>query len=158
MKQLVVLASALALGWVVPAIAQTASEADAQSAGESVLAAWNRTALAKDAAAHAALYTEDAIQVTPFGLVSGRPAIEKNLEAAFKNWTPNPSTLETVSMLAPNVMVRAGTWNATVTMPTGPTPVHGYWSDVDVRDGEGWKIRQETWNLVPPPPPGQAPK
>jgi hypothetical protein len=28
----------------------------------------------------------------------------------------------------------------------------GYWSAIDIREGDGWKIRMLTWNMTPPPP------
>jgi ketosteroid isomerase-like protein len=40
----------------------------------------------KDAAALAALFTEDAVLVAPDGIFSGRQAIEKRYEDAFQKW------------------------------------------------------------------------
>lgn len=145
----VVLATAIGAGWILPAWAQT-SDADMQRAGRGVLDAWNRTMIAKDAQGHAALYAADVIQVTPFGIISGRPALTKSLEEGFKTFTANPSTLEHVAMLEPNVMLRSGTWSGTLVTPSGPVPMHGYWSDVDKRAGDGWQIQQESWSLTPP--------
>lgn len=154
----VLLASLLSAGWIMPVSAQM-SDADAQRAGRSVLDAWNRTAIAKDVPGHAALYAEDVIEVSPFGIISGRPALTKSLQEQFKTYTVNPSTLEHVVMLGPNVMLRSGTWSGTAAMPNGPMPMRGYWSDVDVREGDGWQIRQESWNIAQPPPaPQQAEK
>lgn len=149
------LACVLSAGWILPASAQM-SDADALRAGRSVLDAWNRTAIAKDVSGHAALYAEDVVQVTPFGIIAGRPALIKNLQEGVTTYTANPSTLERVVMLGPSVMLRFGTWSGTTVMPNGSVPVRGYWSDVDVRDGDGWQIRQESWNVTPPPPPQQA--
>ncbi len=61
-----------------------------------MLDAWNRTMIAKDIPAHTELYTEDAMQVTPFGIISGRAAITKSLEGCRKVYTVNPSTLTNV--------------------------------------------------------------
>ncbi len=151
------LALILNAAWMVPASAQT-SDADAQRAGQSVLDAWNRTALAKDVTAHAALYAEDVIQVTPFGIISGKVALTNSLQGQYKTFTANPSTLEHVVMLGPNVMLRSGTWSGTLGTANGPMPMRGYWSDVDIHKGEGWQIRQENWSITPPPLPQQAEK
>ena len=133
-----------------PASAQM-SDADAQRAGQSVLDAWNRTMIAKDVPGHAALYADNVIQVTPFGIIVGRPALAKATEELVKTYTANLSTLEHVVMLGPNVMLRSGTWNGTLTLTNGSMPVRGYWSDVDVRDGDGWQIREESSSITPPP-------
>ena len=146
----VVFAAIIGIGWILPAWAQT-SDADAQRAGQSVLDAWNRTRIAKDAQGHAALYAADVVQVTPFGIISGKPAFAKNLDEVLKTFTTNPSTLEHVAMLGPDVMLRSGTWSGTLATPSGPVPMHGYWSDVDKRAGDGWQIQHESWSLTPPP-------
>ncbi len=150
--RLVLFATVVGVGWILPAIAQT-SDVDAQRAGQSILDAWNRTMIAKDAQGHAALYAADVIQVTPFGIISGKPAFTKSLEEGFKAFTANPSTLEHVAMLGPNVMLRSGTWNGTFVTPNGSIPGHGYWSDADVRADDGWQIQQESWSLTPQPQP-----
>jgi uncharacterized protein (TIGR02246 family) len=136
----------LAVGLAVSAAAQQVSEQDAQQAGQRLLDAWNKAALSKDAAAHAALFTEDATRVTPQGLISGRAAIESAIAAEPKDYTPDPSKLEQVKMIGNGVMLRAGTWSGTYSGPNGPVHLKGYWSDTDVRDGNTWKIRQETYN------------
>jgi uncharacterized protein (TIGR02246 family) len=135
-----------------PAIAQQLSEQDVLRAGQNLLDAWNRTAQQKDAAAHAALYTEDAVQVTPQGLISGRAAIESRAAQDFKSLTLDPSKLEQTNMIGTEVMLRTGTWSGTYNGPHGPMHLNGYWSDADVREGNTWKIRQETYNVTPPPP------
>jgi hypothetical protein len=64
MIRFLMIVPALAVGLAASATAQQVSEQDARQAGQSVLDAWNKTELQKDAAAHAALFTEDAVQVT----------------------------------------------------------------------------------------------
>ena len=107
--------------------------------------------IAKDVPGHAALYADNVIQVTPFGIIVGRPALAKATEELVKTYTANLSTLEHVVILGPNVMLRSGTWNGTLTLTNGSMPVRGYWSDVDVRDGDGWQIREESSSITPPP-------
>jgi uncharacterized protein (TIGR02246 family) len=149
MTRFLAIVPVLAMGIAVSAAAQQVSELDAQQAGQSVLDAWNKTYQQKDAAGHAALFTEDAIRVTPQGLMSGRAAIERAAAEAFKDYTPDPSTLEQVNMIGNGVMLRAGTWSGTYHGPNGPVHLKGYWSDTDVRDGNTWRIRQETFNVTP---------
>ena len=152
MIRFLMIAPALAVGLAASATAQQVSEQDAHQAGQRVLDAWNKTSLQKNAASHAALFTEDAIQVTPEGLFSGRAAIERHATETFKVFTVDPSKLEQVQMIGGGVMLRAGTWSGTYNGPQGPVHLKGYWSDTDVRDGDNWKIQQETYNVSPPPP------
>jgi uncharacterized protein (TIGR02246 family) len=147
---ILMIAPVLVLFLAAPSVAQQSSEQEAQKAGHSVLDAWNNATLQKDAAGLAALYTEDAVQVTPQGLISGRAAIEKSMTDVFKALTFQPSKLESVVMIGSDVMLRAGSWSATLKSPNGPIPLTGYWSDLDVRDGNQWKIRRETHNVTPP--------
>jgi uncharacterized protein (TIGR02246 family) len=152
MIRFLMIVPALTVGLAASATAQQVSEQDARQAGQSVIDAWNKTELQKDAVAHAALFTEDAVQVTSRGLISGRAAIERRAVEEFKVYTPDPSKLEQVKMIGSGVMLRAGTWSGTYNGPHGPVQLKGYWSDTDVRDGDTWKIQQETSNVTPPPP------
>jgi len=142
----------LAVSLAVSAVAQQVSEQDAWQAGQSVLDAWNNASQQKDAARLAALYTEDAVHVTPHGLISGRTAFEKENAEIFKVYTPELSKIEHASMIGNGVMLRAGTWGGTYNGPDGPVHLTGYWSDTDVRDGNMWKIRLETYNMILPLP------
>ncbi len=152
MIRFLMIGPALAVGMAASATAQQVSEQDAREAGQSVLDAWNKTELQKDAVAHAALFTEDAVRVTSQGLIAGRAAIERRAVEEFKVYTPDPSKLEQVKMIGSGVMLRAGTWSGTYNGPYGPVHLRDYWSDTDVRDGDTWKIQQETSNVTPPPP------
>jgi ketosteroid isomerase-like protein len=53
-----------------------AADPDPQKVGGAILDSWNKTIQQKDAAADAELYTEDAVQITPSGVISGRKAIK----------------------------------------------------------------------------------
>src|ERR1700722_6108139 len=119
MTRFLAIVPVLAMGLAVSGSAQQVSEQDAQQAGQSVLDAWNKTYQQKDAAGHAALFTEDAIRVTPHGLISGRASIESDAAEGFKVYTPDPSTLEQVKMVGNGVMLRAGTWSGTSTGQMG---------------------------------------
>ena len=152
MLRFLMIVPALAVGLAASATAQQVSEQDAHQGGQSVLDAWNKTSLQKNAASQAALFTEDTIRVTPEGLISGRAAIERHATETFKVFTFEPSRLEQVKMIGSGVMLRAGTWSGTYNGSRGPVRLKGYWSDTDVRDGDTWKIQQETYNVSPPPP------
>jgi uncharacterized protein (TIGR02246 family) len=141
---------ALMLSFAASAAAQHVSEQDARQAGQSVLDAWNKTMQQKDAAAHAVLFTEGAVQVTPHGLISGRASIESRAAEDFKSYAADASKLEQVKMIGNDVMLRSGTWSGTYNGPNGPVHLKGFWSDADVRDGDTWEIKQETCNVTPP--------
>jgi uncharacterized protein (TIGR02246 family) len=143
--------SALSIGLVMPAAAQHISDQDAWKAGDSVVQAFNKAALAGDAAGLAALYSEDATYVAPDGPLFGRAAIQKLYEEDLKSVTSEPAKLDRVIMLGDNVRSRFGSWSGIFHSPNGPVHVKGYWTTTDVRDGDTWKIRLETYNLTMPP-------
>ncbi len=146
-------AAVVAIGLVMPAAAQHISDQDARQAGESVVQAFNKAALAKDAAGLAALYSEDATYVTPDGPLFGRAAIQKQFAEDFKLITLEPAKLDRVAMIGDNVRLRDGSWSGVLQSPDGPVHVKGYWATTDLRDGSTWKIRMETMNITLPPPP-----
>ena len=110
-----------------------------------------------DAAAVAAFFTEDAVQVTPEGPIYGREAIEKQFADLFTqihvsehiNKTDHsPRAIGT----AGNEVWRNGEWSFTLQGKSGgPIQLKGYWSAINVRDGEVWKIRMLTYNVTPAP-------
>ena len=111
-----------------------------------------------DAAAIAALYTEDAVFVTDAGPVYGRQDIEKWHVDVFRQWRPknhiskpdhnSPHTIGS----AANEIWAIGDWSETVQGQDGVPINHGgYWSAVDSREGDVWRIRMLTWNITPPP-------
>ena len=89
-----------AIGFVLPTFAQQKDTADSQIAQQrdlvgdpkaldefGVLATKQSEAFTnKDAAAVAALFTEDGVLVAPDGIFSGRQAIEKRYEDTFQRW------------------------------------------------------------------------
>ncbi|HUC64005.1 MAG TPA: nuclear transport factor 2 family protein [Stellaceae bacterium] len=140
-----------------PAFAAESSDADQaflkwlQSPANGFGAALN----AHDTAKLVSFYTDDAIRVTPFGIVSGRAEIEKGFAAAMKN---NPRdfkvTFAQAHVIDGDTAWAAGSWSVTVSVP-GNDELHnkGYWSDVYHRDGDVWKLRVDGFSLTPPPPP-----
>jgi hypothetical protein len=105
----------------------------------------------------AALFTEDGVVVGNSGPSYGRQAIEKWYAVTFQAWRPknhmgkidpnSPRFIGTADNVAKN-----GEWSETGQGPTGePIQIKGYWSAIDTRVGDGWKIRMLTWNITPPP-------
>jgi uncharacterized protein (TIGR02246 family) len=98
----------------------------------------------KDAEAAAALFTEDAVLVTPEGMVFGRQAIEKRYADTFQRW-PITDFLSRRDRLRLNAIDNAvwsvGEWSGTLQSQTGPVVVWGYWSTIYVREGDAWKMR-----------------
>jgi hypothetical protein len=46
-----------------------------------------------------------------------------------------------------------GEWSLTLQgQNDGPYHLKGYWSSVDVREGDAWKDRMQIWNITPAPP------
>ncbi|MGH7111363.1 MAG: YybH family protein [Stellaceae bacterium] len=115
--------------------------------------AYNR----KDAAALAAFFTEDALYISPFGILRGRTAIRKRYEAEFKaGWHDLRVHLDS-DRIRGNTAWAVGEWSARGPGKNGPeTPVHGYLSDVDVRVGHAWKVQVDTVVGAEPNPPPPA--
>ena len=116
--------------------------------------AYNRN----DAAAVAALFTEDALLVAPDGMFRGRQDIEKRYADTFQrspiisfNCSWDRRHLNAID----NAVWSAGPWFGTFQSQTGPVFASGYWSAIYVREGEGdaWKIRMLTLNECPRPAP-----
>ena len=109
-----------------------------------------------DAAALAACYTWDAVIVTPQGPVYGRDAIENWYADQFERWHPksqidkvDPDSLRLIGTPGDAVWMN-GEWTRTIQGPSGnSTEVKGYWSSIDVREGDTWKIRLDTFNQIP---------
>ena len=98
----------------------------------------------KDAEAAAALFTEDAVLVTPDGMVFGRQAIEKRYADTFQRWhiTDFLSRRDRFRLNAiDNAVWSVGEWSGTLQSQSGPLAVWGYWSTIYVREGDDWKMR-----------------
>ena len=99
-----------------------------------------------DAAAVAALFTEDGVFMTDRGPVIGRPAIEKYHADLFKQFHFSNSLI-TVDEDSPHMIGTAsnelwatGAWSATIQGQNfGPIQIKTYWSVI--REGDDWNIR-----------------
>lgn len=109
-----------------------------------------------DAAAAAALFTEDAVLVAPDWMSSGRKAIEEWYKMKFQRSpiTDFNSRQERRHLNAiDNAVWSAGQWFSTLQSETGPGLSWGYWSAIYVWEGDGWKIRMLTLSERPRPAP-----
>src|SRR5262249_55753724 len=87
----------------------------------------------KDAEAAAALFTENAVLVTPDGMVFGRQAIKERYAETFQRWriTDFLSRRERLRLNAiDNAVWSIGEWSGSLQTQTGPVLVWGYWSTI----------------------------
>jgi ketosteroid isomerase-like protein len=115
-----------------------------------------------DAAAVAANFTEDAVNVEQDGTTFGRAAIEKLWADRFQKVHFSNSQV-TVDEDSPHIigtdgkrMWATGAWSETIQGEKfGPTQIKGYWSVI--REGDDWKIRMLCSNVTPAPAPAASP-
>ena len=112
-----------------------------------------------DAAAVAALFTEDAIWVTDAGPLYGRQAIEKQVAEWFKG-ARSSNHIDKIDPNSPRIVGTAdkiasnGDWSGTYEPPNGkPFQLKGYWANIVVREGDAWKIWMSASMVTPAPPP-----
>jgi uncharacterized protein (TIGR02246 family) len=138
----------LAIGFAAPALAQLKDTVDPKTAQEIRALAMKYDAAFNnnDAAAVAALYTEDAVYVAHHGTFHGRQAIEKTYANYFQHWHSinHVSTVDRV--IADGIDVRAfGTWSSTFQDTNGaPRKDRGHYRWLLVRKGDTWEIRTNT--------------
>jgi ketosteroid isomerase-like protein len=113
--------------------------------------AWNNN----DAAAVAAVFTENAVIVTDSGPIYGREAIAKWAADLFKqiHFSNHSAKDDQVSPHAiGNELWCNGEWSQTIQgKDWGPIQQKGYYSAIDSREGDTWKLRMLTFNITPPP-------
>ncbi len=148
----------LAIRFALPTFAQQTNTPDPQLHQQFVALfikfdeVWN----SNDHAAWAALFTDDAIEVTDTGPIYGRDALEKNwanLKLQFSNH------VITVDQYSPHVIGTAGNeaWiNGKYSLVVkgqnfGPVEKKGYLSLMLVREGDAWKTQMLIWNVTPTP-------
>jgi uncharacterized protein (TIGR02246 family) len=103
----------------------------------------------KDAAALAALCTEDAVQVGPEGPIVGRQAIERKYAIFFRESNPVEMicTLDQVHVSG-DVSWNFGTWSCSVQEEKGPQRLNGYRLDILLREGDSWKECVSCYNIA----------
>ena len=154
---LVLALAGAAISFLLPALAQQ-KDTVASQIDEQIVKKFDEAFNNGDAAAVAALYTEDAVQVTPQGPVFGREAIEKLFTGMFQQGHFS-NHLNKADQYSPHMIGtsgdevwRTGEWSFTVQGKSGdPINLKGFWSAINVREGDTWKTRMLTYNVTPPP-------
>lgn len=101
-----------------------------------------------DASAVAALYTSSAIEVTPVGIQAGPAAVKERIEGSIKKGSKNLEFVATECDVRGAFKWSAGSWKDET--PQGAA--RGFWTIIEVKNGNDWKIQNLTFNLTPPPP------
>jgi uncharacterized protein (TIGR02246 family) len=157
-KSPVLLTVLLTISSTLPAAAQQLSEQDARKVVQNLVDTWEKAAQMKDAAAIAALYTENTMRVTPDGILYGRAAVEKNFAEALKVFSDIKLKLDQVHVVNDGAIQSTGMWSGTVQTPNGAVPANGFWGVTDVKDGGAWKASLDVYNMATPPTPQEAKK
>ena len=162
--RLVLALAGMAIGFTGPALAQQnaagVDPAIIQQLENTISAKWNEAYNKHDAAAIAALYTEAAVFLTTTGPLYGQKAIEKFFEDVFASWKPtnhkshrDPNSFRMLG----SAITSAGSWSETGQGQNGEAiPIKGYWSEINVREGDTWKICQLSGIITPAPAPAQT--
>ena len=144
----------LAIGFAVPAPAQQKDTITDPQIIEQLHAIGKKTdeaMLKGDIAARVALFTEDAVFVTPGGPLYGRQAIEQYYKDLFQKVrfistvTTYPNPPHAIGTEG-NAAWENGEWSSTLMIQgqSGPVQLKGYWASIKVRNGDTWKIRLTT--------------
>jgi hypothetical protein len=97
----------------------------------------------------AALYTSDAVEVAPDGIRVGPAAVKQRLDENIKEgWKQDLVIVATKCDSESTVRWSSGSWKQT--SPQG-SPVGGFWTAIEVKEDNSWKMQNLTYNLTPPP-------
>jgi ketosteroid isomerase-like protein len=149
-----------AISFAVPAFAQQTSAPDPQlRQALDALDKKNDEAFNNgDASSPAALYTEDAVEVTDQGPIYGRQAIEKHDADLFQKVHFSDYIVKADQYSPHNIGTddnaawSSGEWSATIQGQNfGSIQLKGFWSAPKAHEGDVWKTRMLTWNISPPP-------
>jgi uncharacterized protein (TIGR02246 family) len=156
--RLVVALVGLVIGFTAPTFAQQKETLDAQAVkkADPLAGKYDEAENSNDAAAVAALYTEDAVWVTPQGPIVGREAIEKQYAEYFKfgrhsnhTTTYDPATYQITGTT--DTIAFSGGWSVTVEVQGKPQEFKGRWLAIYTRGSDGWKIWKSAFNETPAP-------
>jgi ketosteroid isomerase-like protein len=147
----------LVIVFTLPAFAQQKDTVDPQIAEQlSALSKATDEAFNNgDAAALAALYTEDALLLTNTGPIYGREAIEKHYADVFQK-VHYSKHLDARDQSSPHIIGTTGNeawsngqWSLTYQVKDGdPVERTGYWLEVYRLEGGTWKKRVDAWNVT----------
>jgi ketosteroid isomerase-like protein len=158
--RLVVALVGLAISFALPIFAQQKDAADPQIRQQldALSQKYDEAFNNGDAAALAALYTEDAVLVTGTGPVYGREDIQKHYSDLFKQ-VHFSNHISKRDQYSPHAIGTAGNevWTNGERSLTyqvnggggGPIQLNGYWSNIQVREGDAWKTRMTMSNVTP---------
>ena len=123
------------LGLITPACAQEIDQSTRQQI-ERIAAAYVENWNKHNAAGVAALYTKDGVQVTATGVKSGPQEIEQAYQSAMKTFPQhNGQTIEQISPLGNDAVIRIGQFHLAGEGQNGPTKLDGRYTSVEVREG-----------------------
>jgi len=116
--------------------------------GKQYTEAYNR----KDAAAVAALFSDDAVRVTDRGIIQGREAIQKSTEAGLEAGGHDLRLRYHHTHIDGNTGWSVAEVDYSVRGKDGAvSPMHAFSTSVWVRDGGVWKIKAQQIVNAPPP-------
>jgi uncharacterized protein (TIGR02246 family) len=149
----------LAISFALPTFAQQKDTVDPQIIEQldAISKKFDEAVNNNDAAAVAALFTEDAIFLTDTGPLYGPQAIQKQFAEWFKgahhsNHTTkgDPNSFRIVGTA--DKIASNGEWSETDEPPNGkPFQLKGYWLAIDTREGDDWKIWMVAAYTTPAP-------
>jgi ketosteroid isomerase-like protein len=131
------------------AVAAPASAAEMDVSKCPVNKTWQDAYNKGDAEAVAALYAADAIEVTPEGIRVGPAAVKERVEGQKKAGDKNTVITATKCNIEGSTRWSAGEWKSEP--PQGS--VSGFWTAIETKDGNTWKMVSLTYNVTMPPPP-----
>ena len=121
----------------------------------SLLAEYNRICATGDAAAYAALFTEDAVSMPPNAPpVLGRPAVQAWAESVFSEMTVQVDSKDSEIVFTGEWAITRGGYSATFTPKAGGAPIEdtGTWLAIFKSQPDGaWKYAWLMWNSDQPP-------
>jgi ketosteroid isomerase-like protein len=149
-RRLLLVLAGLAIGFALPALAQQTNTPDPQLRQEFIafLKKLDEIYNDNDANAVAANFTQDAVLMTPFGPIFGRPYIKQWYAELFKS-VHFSNLLSTADEDSPhlicgehNALWATGKWATSGEGHTGGSAeAKGYWAAICTREGEDWKLR-----------------
>ena len=135
------LAAALLLAGVAPGFGQ--DKAAVQELTDKWAAAFNEG----DAAAVAALYTDDAYLLAPdMEITQGRDAIQKFWQGGIEQLSDMKLTVVDVELLGENALREIGTFTA-MTKGDQPQEVSGKYVNIWEKVGDEWKLATDIYNV-----------
>jgi ketosteroid isomerase-like protein len=143
------LALGTTLAIAMPAVAQQTTERGGEPPSANVAKQWVAAYNKRDAAAVAALYSENATEVTPNGIIQGRDAVQKRIEADLQKGGHDLSIAIKQTQTTADTSYSLGEWSIKY---EGEQSAHGYWSVIETREGDAWRIQLLSTNFAVAPP------